>query len=45
MAVERDAWSRSAQYSLKEGFANLDRLASQILAIKLQRATVTETQT
>ena len=37
MSVERDAWSRPTQQSLEGGFANLDRLAAQILAIKLKQ--------
>jgi hypothetical protein len=36
MAVESDAWPCAAQQFLEGRFANLDRFASQILAIKLK---------
>jgi hypothetical protein len=36
MAIERDAWLPAAQQSLQGGFANLDWLAPQILAIELK---------
>ena len=43
MPIERNAWSRSAQQSLESGFTNLDRLAPQILAIKLKQVESAET--
>jgi hypothetical protein len=36
MAVESNAWAHAAQQSLEGGFTRLDRLAPQILAIKVK---------
>ncbi len=37
MAVEGVTWACAAQNSLERGFTNLDRVASQIFAIKLKQ--------
>jgi hypothetical protein len=36
MAVESNAWAHAAQQPLEGGFTRLDRLAPQILAIKVK---------